>query len=434
MDGDDAVKIGIAREDHLQLLQTEPLIHLDQLFAINEDSPEYNEGSRRGVFYAESWALVHYLVIGTVTHRQQVGTFLGMAAAGTSSADAFHSAFGMSSAEMERELRRYLKQYAFAYGRFTSAELLNTKPAPAPVTLARDEVLAYLGDLLVHCGPAYRADGEADLAEALRLNPGNASATASLGLSKLLANKRTEADDLYRRAVELGVREWMPYAFLADSLLDHQAPPPATVAEARALYEKAVAINPDAGHAYAGLGLTYVIGDGDPEAGIAALRKAIELVPENLDAVVNLALLYIRTNQRAEAVKLIGGPLADAGVRRQPVEDALLLMDANAAIEMVRQGKVAEGSEILTKIEEQIHDPSVKEQIAEILTTVQASDERQQQVREFNRAMSFAVSHQWAEALYIVDRLLPDVKDPEMAAKIKEFRKQVAAAKKKSEG
>jgi Flp pilus assembly protein TadD len=429
IDGD-AVKVGLTRDDHLKLLYAEPLIHLDKLFVIDERSAEYNEGSRRGVFYAESWALMH-LIIGNPEHHRQIGAFVGLIAAGKQPVQAFHAAFGVTNEEMERELRRYLRQYAFSYTRFTFAELRNAKVVPAPITLARDEELAYLGDLLVHCGPAYQADGEVYLGEALRLNPRNAAAAASLGLSKLLAHKTPEAQKLYARAVELGAREWLPYAVVADSLLDRVDPPAADVARARTLYEKAVTINPDAGHAYAGLGLTYVIGDGDPKAGIAALEKSLQLDPANLDAVANLALLYIRTNRRAEAVKLIDGPLAAAGDRQWRVQDALLLMDANAAIEQLRQGKTTEGSELLTKIAEQLHDPSVKAQIVEILATVQAADVRQQQAREFNRAVSFAVSRKWAEALFIIDRLLPDVKDPETLAKIQEFRRQVAQAAKK---
>jgi tetratricopeptide (TPR) repeat protein len=426
----DAVKIGLTRDDHLALLHTEPLIHLDHLFTITERSPEYNEGSRRGVFYAESWALMHDLIIGNPQHHRQIGKFLGLIEAGKPSAEAFHAAFGVTDEEMERELRHYLKQYAFPYARFTSADLRNTKEAPIPATLPRDEELALLGDLLVHCGPAYQADAEAFLGEALRLNPKNAAATASLGLSKLLERRNSEANELYVRAVELGAREWLPYAIVADGLLDHSSPPAADVARARALYERAVAINPDAGHAYAGLGMTYLVGDGDPAAGIAALEKARQLDPDNLDAVANLALLYIRTNRRAEAMKLIDGPLADAADRRNRVQDALLLMDANAAIELVRQGKTTEGTGTLTKIVGEIHDPTIKAQIEEVLATVEASDVRQQQVREFNRAMSLALSRKWAEALYIVDRLLPEVKDPEMVAKIEAFRKQVAEAAK----
>ena len=50
------------------------------------DSPLYNEGDRRGVFYAESWALVHYLLIGNPQRKGQLGAYLQKYADGVPSA------------------------------------------------------------------------------------------------------------------------------------------------------------------------------------------------------------------------------------------------------------------------------------------------------------------------------------------------------------
>ena len=40
------------------------------------DSPLYNEGERRCIFYAESWALVHYLLVGSPQRTGQLATYL----------------------------------------------------------------------------------------------------------------------------------------------------------------------------------------------------------------------------------------------------------------------------------------------------------------------------------------------------------------------
>jgi tetratricopeptide (TPR) repeat protein len=427
----DAINVGRPREDHLQFLKGEPLLPFSKLFSIDDTSPEYNEGVRRGVFYAESWALVHDLMLGAPERGKQVSAFLTQVSNGTPPRAAFYAAFGMSDDEVDRELRRYIKQLSFAYTRLTSADFRNAPALPAAVTLTRDDTLAYLGDLLVHCTPATIPDGETFLNEALRLNPKHAGATASLALVNLLQNRRSAADALYARAVELGSREWLPYAFAADGLLDRASRSPADLLKARALYERALVLNPDAAHAWAGFGMTFVGGDGDPNTGMAALVKAVKLDPHDLDSYANLALLYLHNDRRADAVRLVEGPLAGAGDRRVRVQDALLTFDANAAIEQIRAGKTAEGTEALTRIMPEVHDPAVRAQIEETLSSVQAYTQRDDQAREFNRAVSFAVSRKWSEALAIVDRLLPEVKDEVMAAKIREFRKQVAEAKKR---
>src|SRR5258706_9879197 len=78
----DTVDVGLPIAEHLAWLHNEKLIPLKDLFAINHDSKEYNEGNRSGVFYAESWALVHYLMIGNPARRDQLGTYVGLIAGG----------------------------------------------------------------------------------------------------------------------------------------------------------------------------------------------------------------------------------------------------------------------------------------------------------------------------------------------------------------
>jgi hypothetical protein len=47
-----------------------------ELLAIDQRSPVYNEGSRRGVLYAQSWALVHYLTFANPERMKQFRQFL----------------------------------------------------------------------------------------------------------------------------------------------------------------------------------------------------------------------------------------------------------------------------------------------------------------------------------------------------------------------
>ena len=55
----------------------ERFIPLAELLAVDHKSPLYNEGDRRGVFYAESWALVHYLLIGNPQRKGQLADLPG---------------------------------------------------------------------------------------------------------------------------------------------------------------------------------------------------------------------------------------------------------------------------------------------------------------------------------------------------------------------
>ena len=58
------VLIGTPKVGYLYLLRQVELLPLKTLFSIGTDSPHYNERDKQGIFYGESWALVHYLMLG----------------------------------------------------------------------------------------------------------------------------------------------------------------------------------------------------------------------------------------------------------------------------------------------------------------------------------------------------------------------------------
>ena len=106
-------EVVIARpiEHHLETLAHEPLMPLDELFSVTHDSPQYNEATRQGVFYAESWLLTHYLMNGdNAIIRARFGRYTELLREGELPEQAFTNALGISLAAMQHELQRYAKQ------------------------------------------------------------------------------------------------------------------------------------------------------------------------------------------------------------------------------------------------------------------------------------------------------------------------------------
>ncbi|HEY3885859.1 MAG TPA: DUF1570 domain-containing protein [Vicinamibacterales bacterium] len=91
--GGRAIAIGQTIDDHLQRLAREAWLPLDTLLATTETSPEYNENARRGVFYAESWALTHLLLEGQPDRSAALGRYVSDVLAGVHPADAWARAF-----------------------------------------------------------------------------------------------------------------------------------------------------------------------------------------------------------------------------------------------------------------------------------------------------------------------------------------------------
>ncbi len=61
---DQKVGIGSHIGNHVYLLRESKMLPLRTLFEVDHKSPYYNERNKQSIFYAQSWALMHYLIIG----------------------------------------------------------------------------------------------------------------------------------------------------------------------------------------------------------------------------------------------------------------------------------------------------------------------------------------------------------------------------------
>jgi tetratricopeptide (TPR) repeat protein len=430
----ETVDVGMPIADHLTWLHNEKLIPLKDLFAINHDSKEYNEGNRQGVFYAESWALVHYLMIGNPARRDQLGTYVGLIASGKSIDDAFRAAFHSSYAELEGELRRYVRAYTMNYVQYTMADVKAVE-IPAPQPLPRDTQLVALADLLMHTNTPHFAEAEAFLNVALKTNPSSAAAYAELGVAKSWQRQNAEAEANFDKAVQLGSRDAQPYLLYGESILRrvdasvrHNAgAPSADVLKARELFRKATALNPSSAPAFSGLGATYTMSPADdPRPGIEALERSIALAPAEVDAIFNLILLDARAGRVAEATKSLDvlARLADPEMVRQAREN-LYIADLNHASELLRAGKRAEGTEIMKRVAAETTNAELKAQIDEQLASVKHVDAANHQISDFQLVVNKASDGKFQEALAMIDALLPTITEPELLSAAKEFRAKV---------
>ena len=429
----DSVEVGLPVDDHLAWLQTQSLIPLKELFAINHDSKDYHEGNRQGVFYAESWALVHYMMIGSPERREQLGTYVGLIASGRTIDDAFHTAFHGTYNDLERELRKYIRAFSISYIRYSMADL-KAREVPAPQPLARDVLLVGLADLLMHARSPHFGESETFLAQAIKVNPSSADAYAEMGVSKSWQRQHAEAETYFEKAVQLGSRDALPYVLYGDSILRrldasmrrNAGAPPADIVKARDLFRKATELDPQSAIAFSGLGATYTMTTDDPAAGITALERSLTLAPSEVETIYNLILLEARTGQREAASKRLDAlaRVADAETVRQAREN-VYIADLNHANELARAGKHAEAAEIMKSVAAQTTNEEMKAQITEQLASLDRVDAVNGQVTSFQRAMETASAGKFTEALAMVDALMPKITDPEMLAAAKDFRAKV---------
>jgi tetratricopeptide (TPR) repeat protein len=312
----DKINIGIPRVDHIRTLRAFPVVPLSTLFAVTHQSPEYNESDRATVFYAESWAFAHYLLIGSHERAGQLSAFFGSLAAGRDTESAFRHAFSSDYAALEGELRAYVNRKILPYLTFDIGEL-STAPLPEPVAATGDEVLVELGGFLSKISPREFGNALSLLREAARVNPTNADAWAMIAAIEEQQGSSPEATADFEKALEVGSGSFRAHSLYAQAILTRKQgfvvpadAPPNDVLRARELFARSVELKPGDALAWAGLGSTYLFQQRDLEPGIAALEKSLSLAPSQVDATYNLVLLYAATGQAAKASPLVAGVLA----------------------------------------------------------------------------------------------------------------------------
>ena len=139
---------GAAMDEHIELLREESLLPLPKLLGLGRESLLYNEVTRSGIFYAQSWALVHYLLFGEqAPGRAAVQRYLELLPVVRSADDAFLAAFGADYATLEVRLRRYIaggSYHKHVYSRSTADITRMVKiglAGPADVALAKGSLL-----------------------------------------------------------------------------------------------------------------------------------------------------------------------------------------------------------------------------------------------------------------------------------------------------
>ncbi|HXH28133.1 MAG TPA: tetratricopeptide repeat protein, partial [Candidatus Polarisedimenticolia bacterium] len=308
----DGVEVGRPLGVYARFLHASRPLRLAGLMAVTTDSPAYNERTRQGIFYAESWALVHYLIMDAPAWRENLVARLRRLDRG----EPLQAL--VAPVDLETLQARFFDYIRRGRYRFNIIDLKTLAPDDrATVTpMTRPDVLYRLGDFLAHGEGNRAADAEAHFRAALAIDPRHAPSLAGLGFLRDGQGRFAEASAYYERALALAPDDPRTCALYAGSLmLRHfqdgvarfrvsDATPP-DFARARALFLKSLSLGPPTGTIYAGLGSTYAFDRTGLGPGIAALETAHRLLPSRHDIVYNLVGLYARDGDRDKAQRLV---------------------------------------------------------------------------------------------------------------------------------
>jgi len=296
--GEKESKTGTIDPGHLYLLQQSKLIPIETLLEVDHQSPYYNENNRASVFYAESWALVHYLMMDKDARQQQLlKNFLAAWQKSGSQVQAAQEAFG-DLKQFGKRIEGYARQQSFMVGLIRSGQEAAEKSYTAR-GVSPAEATALRGDFFVHHNRLEQA--QPVLQEAARADPNLAFAHEALGYYHYRLHQLSQADAEIQEALKLGATGFAPQYLHGIFLLQQGRMDKESAEEAKKSLEKAIQLNPQFAPAFEGLSQAYARFPELQKEAVTAAIKAVQLDPGQHVYAINLTYLLLNSGRYPEA-------------------------------------------------------------------------------------------------------------------------------------
>lgn len=272
------VEMARPSEAYLSILRSGSWISLRELVAVDRASLHEGDDRNNTLFYAESWALVHYILLGE-ENRQRRGRLERALTDVKNGADAkvvFSTALG-DLEELEGELRNYVRKIRFTALRMDLPPVVDDRELSSAHLEPQDSG-ALLARYFALIGNREAAKERAEAA--LRLDPRSATAHEAMGLLEYADGRTSEAAASFERALAGDGTSALPDFFLA-LLVSEDLPPEERLPRVQQRLERAVARNPWHGPSLARLAMLYHAISEKRALGLALAERAAVLLRDD---------------------------------------------------------------------------------------------------------------------------------------------------------
>jgi Tfp pilus assembly protein PilF len=293
------VLLGQASSDNILFLRENRLLPLTTLFQVDHASPYYHDEQKSSVFYAESWALTHYIEVTDRENTNRLQDYARFLLQKEDPVTAAQHAFGDLN-QLQKSLEDYVQQGRFKMFKLNSAVTVDASSFQVQA-VSKAEADATRADVLVYNGRTEEA--EALLNSTLRDDPNNALAHESMGYLKVLDGDTASAKKWYGEAVQLDSHSYLAqYYYAAMSLQTGDVDHDATIESS---LRASIKLNAAFAPAYDALAMFYASRNERFDEAHILNVNAIQIEPENLSYRMNASTVLVEARQFAGAVDVL---------------------------------------------------------------------------------------------------------------------------------
>jgi tetratricopeptide (TPR) repeat protein len=299
---DKEVVLGEPSPENVLLLRRERLMPLPILFRVDQSSPYYHEENRGSIFYAESWALTHYL---RVKDRQQntnhLREYTELVSQKVDPVTAGTRAFGDLN-QLQAALEKYVAQTNFfEFKGPLVTEVDETTFAiqamsPAQTDAVRADFLAYEQRV---------KDAKPLLERVLQEDPSNASAHETMGYLEFRQGNLDEARKWYAQAIKLNSQSFLAYYYFAAITMNGARMDSETKPQVESSLRTAIKLNPSFAPSYDQLAVFFGMQRENLEEAHTLSLNAVQLDPGNLRYRLNTANILLEMERATDAIAVL---------------------------------------------------------------------------------------------------------------------------------
>jgi thioredoxin-like negative regulator of GroEL len=300
------VALGQPSPANIQWLRENRLLPLVTLFTVDTSSPYYHEENKGSIFYAESWALTHYLQVKDFQEKTQLlRDYATLLAKKVDPVSAATRTFG-DLTKLQSNLEEYIRSGdCNKYFKLPAATGVDDSTFKVRA-LTETQADAVRADFLAYDERV--ADARPLLDHVLQEDPQNVSAHETMGLLEFNAGHMEEARKWYEQAAKLDSQSYVAHYYFAAISMNAGAffnDDPQVESSLRA----AIKLNPQFAPAFERLAALEAMRHRDLEEAQMMALTAVQLDPGNVSYRMTIANILMEMDRATDAATVLHGAL-----------------------------------------------------------------------------------------------------------------------------